>query len=150
LIFGEYEMKGIGKSLSFALVAALTASTSGLPAPAQVPGVPGTQPQPTSSSSPLLTGRVKTDISTGEKYLSQGKWSDAEGIFRDAIVNNPTDIQAAVGLGIALANEFKLDAADTILDRVLSTDPSNATAYAGKSICMLNRLQSSSGSVRSL
>src|ERR1051325_10313114 len=131
-------MKGIRKSLSFSLIATMAASTPGLSAPAQVPGVPSTQPQTTSSTSPLLTGRVKTDISTGEKYLSQGKWAEAEGIFRDAIVNNPTDIQAAVGLGVALANEFKLDAADTLFDRVLATDPSNATAYAGKSICMLN------------
>ncbi len=96
----------------------------------------------------MLTGRVKTDMTTAEKLLSQGKWSDAEGLFREMIVNNPTDVQANVGLGIALANQFKLEAANKVCDRVIAIDPNNSGAFAGKASVMINRLQSSSGTIR--
>jgi len=118
---------------------------------AQVPGVPSTQPAQTStttsSSTTVLSGRVKSDMATAERLLSQGKWGEAEGLFRDALVNNPTDSQATLGLGLALANQFKLDAADALFDRVIKIDPNNPGAYAGKSVVTLNRLQSSSGTV---
>ncbi|MGH9550217.1 MAG: hypothetical protein ACRD3W_12620, partial [Terriglobales bacterium] len=117
-------------------------------ADSQVPGVPGTQPAKSpaaTSSGTILTGGVKSDLTIAEKLLSQGKWSDAEGMFRERIVSNPTDLQATVGLGIALANQFKLDAANSLFDRVLATDPNNSAAFAGKALVMLNRLQSSSG-----
>lgn len=120
-------------------------------ASAQVPGVPGTQPLiPAASPAPsnVLTGGVKTDLTVAEKLLSQGKWADAEGMFRERIVSNPTDLQATVGLGIAMANQFKLDSANSLFDRVLATDPNNSAAYAGKALVMLNRLQSSSGTIR--
>jgi tetratricopeptide (TPR) repeat protein len=120
---------------------------------AQVPGVPSPQPTSTSSSTSttgttVLTGRVKTDMASAEKLLSQGRWTEAEGLFREGLVNNPTDSQATLGLGLALANQFKLDAADSLFDRVIKIDPNNAGAYAGKSVVVLNRLQSSNETVR--
>ncbi|HEY9678339.1 MAG TPA: tetratricopeptide repeat protein [Drouetiella sp.] len=147
-------------------IASLTIAMSGLvfnPAlvSAQVPGVPSTQPvttkttstqtTPTTSkttTSPVLSGGVKVNMTAAEKLLSQGKWSDAEGLFREALVANPTDVPATLGLGLALANEFKLDNADSAFERVIAIDPNNATAYAGKAMVMLNRLQSSSGTIR--
>jgi tetratricopeptide (TPR) repeat protein len=107
-------------------------------ATAQVPGVPSTgaypsyAPASTSSDPTVLSGRVKHDIMPAEKLLSQGKYSDAEGMFRELIVNNPADMAATIGLGTALAKQFKLDGADELFDRVLATDPNNALAYAGK------------------
>lgn len=101
-----------------------------------------------SGASQVLSGGIKVDMTTAEKLLSQGKWSDAEGLFREALVSNPTDVLATLGLGMALANEFKLDSADAMFDRVIAIDPNNATAYAGKAMVMLNRLQSSSGTIR--
>lgn len=139
---------------------------------AQVPGVPSTQPAAKSSAppaaaasttkttvtttststktgtQPVLSGGIKVNMTNAEKLLSQGKWADADGLFREALVNNPTDIAATLGLGVALANEFKLDNADSLFDRVIAIDPNNATAYAGKAMVMLNRLQSSSGTIR--
>lgn len=125
---------------------------------AQVPGVPSTGSYPgyapaplpgASSSDPtVLSGRVKHDIMPAEKLLSQGKYADAEGMFRELIVNNPADIAATIGLGTALAKQFKLDGADELFDRVLASDPNNALAYAGKATVILNRLQSSSGTIR--
>jgi tetratricopeptide (TPR) repeat protein len=136
-------------SLSSLLIGNLTAAV------AQVPGIPmpgATTPASTATtpgSGTVLSGQVKTDIAPAEKLLSQGKYSDAEGIFRELLVNNPADIQATAGLGMALAKQFKLDGADDLFDRVLKQDPNNAQSYAGKATVLLNRLQSSSGSIRS-
>ena len=69
-------------------------------------------------------------------------------MFREELVSNPTNVPATLGLGLALANQFKLDAADSLFDRVIGMDPNNASAYAGKATVMLNRLQSSSGTIR--
>ena len=144
--------------LSLSFTVAVTASSPGAisPAIAQVPGVSGTQSLTsvtTTTTNPtqpkFISGRVKTDMAAVEKLLSQGKWSDAEGMCRDALVKNPQDIQAALGLGLAQANEFKLDAADSLFDRVLAVDPNNPGAYAGKATVMLNRLQSSNNTIRS-
>lgn len=135
------------RAISVVVGAALT---SGLPTCAQVPGVPGTQLRPLANPAPtnLLTGQVKSEMAAAEKLLSQGKWSDAEGMFREELVTNPTNVPATLGLGLALANQFKLDAADSLFDRVIGMDPNNASAYAGKATVMLNRLQSSSGTIR--
>ncbi|MBK9770067.1 MAG: tetratricopeptide repeat protein [Candidatus Obscuribacter sp.] len=145
----------LGKSSTLALAGALMLMTpSNAQYLAQVPGIPNPGSQPpifgTPDSGQVLTGRVKHDIMPAEKLLSQGKYVEAEGTFREALVNNPTDMQATVGLGIALAKQFKLDGADEQFDRVLQNDPNNALAYAGKATIQLNRLQSSSGSVRAM
>lgn len=145
----------LGKSSTLALAGALMIMTpSNAQYLAQVPGIPAPGSQPpifgTPDSGQVLTGRVKHDIMPAEKLLSQGKYAEAEGTFREALVNNPTDMQATVGLGIALAKQFKLDGADEQFDRVLQNDPNNALAYAGKATIQLNRLQSSSGSVRAM
>ncbi len=121
------------------------------PAKAQVP-MPGSG-SGTSSTLRLnpnvdLTGKVTTNLMPAEKLLSQGKYSEAEDTFRELLVNNPADVNAQAGLGMALAKQFKLDGADEMFERVLKQDPNNATAYAGKAAIILNRLQSSSGTIR--
>lgn len=139
------------------LVALVSGATLGFNtcAQAQIPGVippsPGTNgtlssPQPASNQ--ILSGQVKTDIIPAEKLLSQGKYADAEGMFREILVNNPADVQATIGLGLALAKQFKLDGADELFDRVLANDPNNALCYAGKATIILNRMQSSSNTIR--
>ncbi len=116
---------------------------------AQLPGI--TQPVPGTTTAPtnqILTGKIKSDIVPAEQLMSQGRYSEAEDMFRELLVNNPADLAATVGLGTALAKQFKLDAADDMLDRVLKSDPNNALAFAGKANVILNRLQSSSGTIR--
>jgi tetratricopeptide (TPR) repeat protein len=121
---------------------------------AQIPGVPGTgTPLPGAgtaqpANNQVLSGQVRVNIAPAEKALAEGKYGDAEGMFRELLVNNPQDLQATVGLGLALAKQFKLDGADDLFDRVLARDPNNALANAGKATVILNRLQSSSGTVR--
>ncbi len=97
----------------------------------------------------ILTGQIKQNMFTADKLLAQGKYSDAEDLFRQMLVNNPQDVAATVGLGMALAKQFKLDSADEMFNRVLSADPNNALAHAGNAIVQMNRLQSSSGTIRS-
>jgi len=120
-----------------------------VPATAQVPmpgnGTPYTKP---ANSDIDLVGKVQHSISPAEKLLSQGKYAEAEDAFRDTLVNNPADLNATAGLGIALAKQFKLDGADEMFERVLKQDPNNASVYSGKATILLNRLQSSAGSIR--
>ena len=130
-----------------------TGMVAGMPVLAQVPGVPGTQLAAPATAkydanAGMISGQVKADAMVAEKLLSQGKWSDAEGLFREALINNPRDVRSTLGLGMALANQFKLDAADELFDRVINQDPNSPSAYAGKAIVILNRLQSSSGTIR--
>jgi hypothetical protein len=148
-----------------ASVLLLSFQSSQIGALAQVPGVPGTFPITTTATSPaasgapsavssphaggtnvVINGRIKTDIAAAEKLLSQGKWAEAEGMFRDTLVNSPQDVGATLGLGLALVNQFKLDAGDQLFDRIISSDPNNAEAYAGKANVMLNRLHSEASS----
>src|SRR6185436_7809511 len=46
-----------------------------------------------------------------------------------------------------LAMQFKLDGADDQAERALSLSPNNALAHTAKALTLLNRLQSSSGTV---
>ncbi len=149
----------LSKSLpAFAVAFSISISACISPAFAQIPGVPGTGPSPTTGpaamppdtvNNQILSGQVKTNVAPAEKALAEGRYADAEGLFREILVNNPQDLTATGGLGIALAKQFKLDGADELFDRVLAKDPNNALAYAGKATVILNRMQSSSGTIRS-
>ncbi|MCA9803889.1 MAG: tetratricopeptide repeat protein [Cyanobacteria bacterium HKST-UBA02] len=97
----------------------------------------------------VLTGKVMTDIGAAEKQLAKGNFAEAEELFREILVSTPADQTAMVGLGTALAKQFKLDGADEMFDRVLARDPNNALAFAGKATVILNRLQSSNQTIRS-
>ncbi len=130
-------------------LSALLLCGTGATVNAQSP-VPGFAP-PISSSKPsddLIKGTVRHQVIPADQLLSQGKYSDAEEVYRQQLVNNPQDMQATVGLGMALAKQFKLDGAEDLFARVLAQDPNNAMAHAGKAIVALNRLQSSSGTIR--
>jgi len=48
---------------------------------------------------------------------------------------------------MALAKQFKLDAADEQFTKALTMDPHNAMAHAGKAMVLFNRLSSSSQTV---
>ena len=146
----------VSKTLAFSLAIALNAGMSTLPAKADipVPGEPGASRAYGSSASArakddaVLTGQVATDIVPAQRLLAKGKYSEAEELFRELLVNNPQDLAATVGLGTALAKQFKLDSADEMFDRVLMQNPTNALAFAGKATVIINRLQSSSETIR--
>jgi len=129
-------------------------ASSAQPGWAQVP-LPGSGSSYQADDAPapkkpsVLTGKVMTDIGAAEKQLARGNFAEAEELFREILVSNPSDMTAMVGLGTALAKQFKLDGADEMFDRVLSRDPNNALAFAGKATVILNRLQSSNQTIRS-
>lgn len=134
----------VAKRLSLAATAVLVLSGSaGAQAPIPLQGSP-TQPE----SKDVLTGQVRAHVIPPDQLLSQGKYADAEEMYRQILINDPQNLAATVGLGMALAKQFKLDGADDMFDRVLSADPNNALAHAGKATVALNRLQSSSGTIR--
>lgn len=136
--------------LSQACAFTLSIAAFSIPAAcAQVPGIPTPGTTPDQSQAGVLRGQVRTDSVPAQKLLTEGKYAQAEANFRDLLVNNPADLAATVGLGMALAYQFKLDGANQLFDKVLTQDPNNAEAYAGKATVLLNRLQSSNGLVRS-
>ncbi|HEY9868984.1 MAG TPA: tetratricopeptide repeat protein [Candidatus Obscuribacterales bacterium] len=96
----------------------------------------------------IYKGRVSRSVAVADQLLVKGKYARAADYYRAALSRNPQDLNAAVGLGLALGKQFKLDAAEEQFDRVLARDPSNPGAHSGKAMVMLYRLQSSSGTVR--
>lgn len=95
----------------------------------------------------LFKGNVSYQVSRAQNQLLSGSYQKAEASFRSAIARNPRDVQARAGLGFALAMQFKLDGADDQAERALSLAPNNALAHTAKALTLLNRLQSSSGTV---
>lgn len=140
---------------SLALALSITGATG---ANAQVP-IPGGESQESGYIPPqaefkseskkgVMTGQIATDVVPAQRLLSKGRYSEAEEAFRELLVKDPQDMAATVGLGIALAKQFKLDGAEEMFDRVLLQNPHSALAYAGKAEVILNRLQSSSMTIR--
>ncbi|MBX9687580.1 MAG: tetratricopeptide repeat protein [Candidatus Obscuribacterales bacterium] len=95
----------------------------------------------------LFKGRVTVLSSRAQSQLLNANYEKAEKSFRAALARNPHDKAARSGLGFALAMQFKLDGADSQLDQVLAAEADNALARTGKALVLLNRLQSSSGTV---
>jgi tetratricopeptide (TPR) repeat protein len=80
--------------------------------------------------------------------MTKGKYTEAQNYYQRAVKANPRDVNARIGYGMALAKLFKLDAADEQFDKALKQRPDDPGAHAGKALSMLNRLQSSSGTIR--
>ncbi len=78
----------------------------------------------------------------------KGKYADAAKYYQSALKRNPHDVNANIGYGMALTKQFKLDGADDQFNKALARDPNNPGAMAGKALNMLNRLQSSSNTIR--
>ncbi len=96
----------------------------------------------------IYRGTVSHTVVMADQLLVKGKYAQAADFYRAALNKNSGDVNAAVGLGMALGKQFKLDGAEEQFDRVLAKDPGNPGAHSGKAMVMLNRLQSSSGTIR--
>jgi tetratricopeptide (TPR) repeat protein len=96
----------------------------------------------------IYKGRISQSVAAADKLLIKGKYATAANYYGAALKRSPKDNNAAVGLGMAYGKQFKLDAADEQFDKVLARDPSNPGAHAGKAMVLLNRLQSSSNTIR--
>ncbi len=95
----------------------------------------------------LFRGTVSYRVSKAESQLLSGNFEKAESSFRAAVARDPKDVRARAGLGFALAMEFKIDGADQQLDQALRMAPGDPLAHTAKSLVLLNKLQSSSGTI---
>ncbi len=94
-----------------------------------------------------LKGRVERDVAMADQLMLKGKYADAADLYKQAANRNPKNLPVLLGLGLALAKQFKLDGAGEQFDKVLAIDPNNALAQCGRATVLLNRLQSSSATI---
>jgi tetratricopeptide (TPR) repeat protein len=136
--------------LSFALATSLTlVSASAL----TVPGALARENADSISGRPLALAkkpyqiRITREVVRADQLMLQGKYGDAADLYKGEMGRDPKSVPATVGYGMALAKQFKLDAAEESFNKVLQIDPMNAMAHAGKAQVTYNRLTSSSGTV---
>jgi tetratricopeptide (TPR) repeat protein len=91
--------------------------------------------------------RITREVVRADQLMLQGKFTEAADLYKAEMGKDSKSIPAAVGYGMALAKQYKLDAAEDNFNKVLANDPMNAMAHAGKAMVMYNRLTSSSGTV---
>ncbi|MBS2000767.1 MAG: tetratricopeptide repeat protein [Candidatus Obscuribacterales bacterium] len=96
----------------------------------------------------LYRGGVSAGVANADKMMMKGNYAKANDFYVAALKANPRDINAMVGYGMALAKQFKVDGADAQFNKALAQDPNNPGALAGKALNALNRLQSSSATIR--
>ncbi len=96
----------------------------------------------------LYRGGVSSSVALADQQMMKGNYAKANDYYQKALKANPHDVNAMVGYGMALEKQFKIDGADAQFNKVLSKDPSNPGALAGKALNALNRLQSSSNTIR--
>ncbi|HEY9871712.1 MAG TPA: tetratricopeptide repeat protein [Candidatus Obscuribacterales bacterium] len=113
---------------------------------ALLPCQPGAIAQGTGGNT-TLKGRIERDVAMADQLLQKGRYADAVDLYRQALKRNRRNVGVLVGLGTALARQFKLDGAEEQFDKALAIDPKNALARSGKATVLLNRLQSSSATI---
>lgn len=91
---------------------------------------------------------IAPELLAADSLMRKGQFSDAESLYYQVLKNDPQSIPAAVGYGLALARQFKLEGARTQFEKVLDMDRSNAMAHAGLAIVLYNSLQSSDPAVQ--
>jgi tetratricopeptide (TPR) repeat protein len=91
--------------------------------------------------------KIDHDVVMADDLMMKGKFSEAAEAYHQATIKKPDNVPATIGYGMALAKQFKLDAANDQFDKALAIDPNNAMAHSGKAMVMFNRLQSSSKTV---
>jgi tetratricopeptide (TPR) repeat protein len=96
----------------------------------------------------LYRGGVSQSVANADRMMMKGKYAEATAFYQSALKRNPHDVNANIGYGMALTKQFKLDGADDQFNKALAHDPNNPGAHAGKALNMLNRLQSSSNTIR--
>ncbi len=100
------------------------------------------------SSRRFYKGTISQSVVMADRMMQKGKYADAAKYYQAALKRNPRDTNANIGYGMALAKQFKIDGADDQFNKALSRDPNNPGALAGKALNMLNKLQSSSNTIR--
>lgn len=105
-------------------------------------------PSHTAKSSKRLTGKINHEVVMADELMMKGKFAQAAELYHDAINKDSKNVMAINGYGMALGRQFKLDAAQEQFQKTLTQDPQNAPAHLGLAMVALNRLQSSSNTIR--
>ncbi len=105
-------------------------------------------PSHAAQQSTRLTGRINHEVVMADDLMMKGKFAQAAELYHDAINKDSKNINALNGYGMALGRQFKLDAAQDQFQKTLTADPQNAPAHLGLAMVALNRLQSSSNTIR--
>lgn len=100
------------------------------------------------ASKRFYKGSVSASVAAADRMMVKGKYAEAANHYQAALKRNPRDTNANIGYGMALAKQFKIDGAEDQFNKALARDPNNPGAHAGKALNMLNRLQSSSNTIR--
>ena len=95
-----------------------------------------------------LKVRIEHEVVQADDLMLKGKYTEAEDLYKTVLQKNTKSVPAQVGYGMALAKQFKLDAAKGQFDKILQQDPKNAMAHAGLAMVMYNSLQSSNQTIR--
>ncbi|MDQ7858952.1 MAG: tetratricopeptide repeat protein [Armatimonadota bacterium] len=69
-------------------------------------------------------------LTAGERHLDTGAWEEAEAAFRRAVEAAPTSAVAHSKLGVALANQRRLQEAEQAFARAVTLDPRYAPAWS--------------------
>src|SRR3990167_3612743 len=102
------------KNLTLAVLAVLSSvgvSTTAL--------VPAQSIQLAVKSKKLMKGKIERDVAMADELVLKGKYADAADLYKQAISRNSKNINAIVGLGVALGKQFKLDGAEEQFDKAL-------------------------------
>lgn len=100
------------------------------------------------SAKKTFKARISQEQQMADELVRKGQYNQAAELYRTALNSQPKDLNIRNGLAYAYAKSFKLDRADEEFDKVLKTDAHNAMAHCGKAQVLLNRLQSSNGTMR--
>ncbi len=132
--------------VSFLKLGLVVASTFGL-VQAELPGIASGNNDGRLIAKKLLKIKIDREVVMADDLMLKGKYADAADLYRAVVGKNTKSVPALVGLGMAYAKQFKLDAASDQFDKALSMDPRNAMAHSGKAMVQFNRLQSSSNTI---
>jgi len=100
------------------------------------------------TSTKVYKGTISRQVQSAEKLMAAGKYTEAAEFFREALNQNPKDVTARVGYGMACVKQFQIDRAGEEFDKALNLDPKNALAHCGKALCAVYKLQSSSTTIQ--
>ena len=78
----------------------------------------------------LLKGKIDRQVAFADSLMLKGKYTEAADLYKESLSRNKNNIAAKVGLGMALAKQFKLDAAAEQFDQILRKDPHNAAGLS--------------------
>ncbi|WP_434998862.1 cellulose synthase subunit BcsC-related outer membrane protein [Vibrio scophthalmi] len=78
------------------------------------------------------TSRYWSYLDQGDALMVQGKWSQAEKLYRQAIQLDRSQPYAFTDLGASLASQAKYDAADKAYRQALKLDSTNGSALRGR------------------